>query len=478
MNEPLDQKHTQTELDSTQIDDYPNDNHKIPKLTLLGRVTILLISGLLVFFFTPPGRKWVSKLPILSTLQTSQEATAQDSEPITILTVETIKANSVNSYQVERTYTGIIIPRRSSSLGFERGGKLLSLTVDQGDPVKVGTPLAFLDTKNLKAKQQELLAQRKQVNAQYKELQAGSRTETIAAAKSTVKSLQSQLKLAQTKSKRRQELYTSGAISREQFDEATTDVNTLQARLNEAQSKLDELQTGTRPEKIEAQQALLQQLDAKFASLEIELEQSTLKAPFAGRIANRLVDEGTVVSTGQSILTLVSDKALEAHIGVPVNAASQIPSGSNQQLQIGTRTYQAKVLSTLPQVDSATRTLTVVLGLDKSAAREVRAGQVVRLKLTETIANSGYWLPTTALVRGVRGLWSCYVLGKSENVAADPKKAFPVEQRDVEVLHTKSDRVFVRGTLQNSDQVIINGNHRLVSGQLVRPVETVNFSSS
>ncbi len=476
MNEPLDQKHTQTKLESAQIGDYTNDNHKIPNLTLFGRATILLLSGLLVFLFTPPGRKWVSKLPILSTLQTSQEATAQDSDPITILSVETIKVNLVNSYQVERTYTGTIVPRRTSSLGFERGGKLLNLTIDQGNQVQVGTPLAFLDTKNLKAKQQELLAERKQVNALLKELQAGSRTETIAAAKSTVKSLHSQLKLAQIKSKRRQELYTSGAISREQFDEATTEVNTLQARLNEAQSKLDELQTGTRPEKIEAQQALLQQLDAKLASLEVELEQSVLKAPFTGRIANRLVDEGTVVSTGQSIFTLVSDKALEAHIGIPINTANQIPHGSNQQLQIGTRKYQAKVLSTLPQLDSATRTLTVVLGLDKSAARKVRAGQVARLKLTETIGNSGYWLPTTALVRGVRGLWSCYVLGKSENVAAEPKKVFSVEQRDVEVLHTKSDRVFVRGTLQNSDQVIVNGNHRLVTGQLVRPIETVNFS--
>ncbi len=476
MNEPSDQKHTKNDLEETQIDHYPNDNSQLQKLTLFGRASILLLSGLFVFLFTPLGREWVSKLPMMSTLEPSQKATAQDSSPTTILTVETIKVNLVNSHQVSRSYTGTIVPRRSSSLGFERGGKLLNLTVDQGDQVQVGTPLAFLDTKNLKAKQQELLAERKQVNALLKELQAGSRNETIAAAKSTVKSLHSQLKLAQTKSKRRQELYTSGAISREQFDEATTEVKTLQARLNEAQSKLDELQTGTRPEKIEAQQALLQKLDAKLASLEIELEQSVLKAPFAGKIANRLVDEGTVVSTGQSIFTLVSDKALEAHIGVPVNTANQIPPGSNQQLQIGTKKYQGKVLSTLPQLDSATRTLTVVLGLRKSAAREVRAGQVARLKLTETIANSGYWLPTTALVRGVRGLWSCYVLGKSENVAADPKKVFPVEQRDVEVLHTKSDRVFVRGTLQNSDQVIVNGNHRLVTGQLVRPIETVNFS--
>ena len=221
---------------------------------------------------------------------------------------------------------------------------------------------------------------------------------------------------------------------------------------------------------------MLQQLDAKLASLELELEQSILKAPFNGRIAKRFVDEGTVVSAGQSIFTLVEANALEAHIGVPVNTATQIPLGSNQQLQIGARTYQAQVLSTLPQLDSATRTLTVVLSLDESAAKEVRAGQVARLKLSENIADSGYWLPTTALVRGVRGLWSCYVLGKSKTVASSPQTAFRVERREVEVLQTESERVFVRGTIQNSDRVIVNGNHRLVTGQLVRPVETANFS--
>ena len=444
------------------------------KKRLINLMLILPLSGLLIFLLIPSEliRKRVSKLPNLSTLQPNQVVTAQDSSSTTILPVETIKVNLVHSYQVNRTYTGTIVARRSSSLGFERSGKLEVLTVDQGDQVKVGTPIAQLDTKNLKAQRQELLAERKQANALLKELQAGSRDETIAAAQSTVNSLDSQLKLARSKSKRRQELYDSGAISREQLDEATTEVNTLQARINEAQSQLDELLTGTRPEQIEAQEAVLQQLDAKLASLELKIEQSTLKAPFTGKIADRFVDEGTVVSAGESIFTLVEASALEAHIGVPVNAASQIPLGSKQQLQIGARTYQAQVLSSLPQLDSATRTLTVVLGLDQSAATEIRAGQLARLKLSENIADSGYWLPTTALVRGVRGLWSCYVLGKPEFVANDPNKAFRVEQREIEVLQTESERVFVRGTLQNSDRVIVNGNHRLVTGQLVRPVDT------
>lgn len=431
----------------------------------------LLLLGLLTFLLIPFGGKWSNQLSLLATRPKDQPQTYKDVALTNILPVETTEVSLVNSYQVNRTYKGTIMTRRRSSLGFERGGKLLSLIVDQGERVKIDMPLATLETKELKAQKQELLAEKKQVQAGLEELKAGSRQETITAAQSMVKNWQSELKLAQIKAKRRQLLYTSGAISREQLDIAKTEVDTFQARLNESQSKLDELLTGTRPEKITAQQASLEQLDAKLASLEIKIEQSTLKAPFSGVINQRLVDEGTVIAAGESIFNLVEDQSLEVHFDVPINTTNQIPLGSKHQLQIGSKIYQAQVLSTLPQLNPTTRTLTVILGLDQSTGIEVRAGQMAELKLSENIADAGYWLPTSALVRGIQGLWSCYVLGKSELVVDSAHRAFRVEQREVEIIQSESDRVFVRGTIQDKDQVIVNGNHRLVINQLVQAID-------
>lgn len=207
--------------------------------------------------------------------------------------------------------------------------------------------------------------------------------------------------------------------------------------------------------------------------LEIRLE--AIKPSFPKLDAKRFVDEGTVISPGQPVLTLVENDALEAHVSVPVATGLQIPIGRIQQLQLKAKTYQAQVISTLPQVDSVTRTSTVILRLPAAATGEVRAGQITRLSLSKTISEPGYWLPTTALVKGIRGLWSCYVLGRSE--VADGRGAFRIEQRELEVLHTQSDRVFVRGTLQQNDQVVINGNHRLVVDQLVYSLETQDFGS-
>ncbi|MDJ0897269.1 MAG: efflux RND transporter periplasmic adaptor subunit [Xenococcus sp. MO_188.B8] len=433
---------------------------------------LLMLSGLLVMFLIQSDHKWVSQLSNSSTLLPHQVVPSQDSSATTILPVETIKVNPVDSYQRSRFYTGSAVARYTSQLGFERSGQLVRINVDEGDQVTTGTPLAYLDTSNLKVQQQELLAQRAQAVAQLKEMQAGPRAETIAAAQASVRNLQSQLELAEKKRSRRESLLQQGAISREQLDEVVSETSVLQARLDEAQSQLDELQAGTRPERIEAQVASIKQLDASLANLEVELAKSILKAPFAGTISARKADEGTVISPGQSVMSLVGNE-IEVHIGMPVSTAERIQLGSTWPLQIGAQTYQARVSSLLPVLDSSTRTVTVVLTLDNLVTKAVSPGQVARLKLVEQIPTSGFWLPTTALVQGGRGLWSCYVLGEpaqSESIASEAINFFHIQRRDVEILQTESDRVLVRGTIQPGDQVIVNGTHRLVPGQLVRPM--------
>ena len=67
----------------------------------------------------------------------------------------------------------------------------------------------------------------------------------------------------------------------------------------------------------------------------------------------------------------------------------------------------------------------------------------------------------------MRGLWSCYVLGETEQL--NKSNYFSIKRKDVGILHVDGDRVFVQETLENGDMVITNGNHRLVTGMKVQP---------
>ncbi len=437
---------------------------------------------------------------------------ASISPPITVLPVETILLEPVQSYTVIRTYTGEITARRTSELGFEQSGEVIAINVDEGDQVAAGTPLAILDTRSLDAAKAEMEAQRSQAVAQLAELEAGPRLETIASARATVQDLQKQLDLAETRRRRREELYQEGAISREQLDEIQFETGSLQARLDSAQSQLDELLAGTRQEQIDAQRSVIQQLDASLDRITIDIRKSTIVAPFAGQIGARYVDEGTVIGAGQAVLRLVETGILEARIGVPVDVAPMMQPGTTQTLWIDDQSYPAQVTSILPELDGSTRTVTVLLTLQARAG--LTSGQTVRLEVptsieiaSETSPDQGsisdgssldgssldgsnfagsdadpgsspstqaaYWLPTTALVPGTRGLWSAYTLQPIdpqttedlELETSDP--IFTVEQEQVEILHTQGERVLVRGTVMVGDQVIVSGIQRVVPGQWV-----------
>ena len=50
-------------------------------------------------------------------------------------------------------------------------------------------------------------------------------------------------------------------------------------------------------------------------------------------------------------------------------------------------------------------------------------------------------------------------------------------RRDVEVLHAESQRTLVRGTLQEGDEVIVSGTHRVVAGQRIRELPVSELAS-
>ena len=425
-------------------------------------ITPMILTVLLTFWASPYIRSYWSRGTSLNSV--APPITQNSAKP---LPVQTTTVGKNESHKIWRSYTGTLVARRQSSLSLERAGKITQVLVNEGDRVTAGMPIAYLDTQKLIAKQQELLARRTQLTAQLQELKTGSRQETIEVARLELLDWHHRLKLSRLKQQRRQQLYREGAISLELFDEATTEVKSHQARYQQAQNKLQELRSGARSESIAAQQAAVSEIDAVLASLGLDLEKSILKAPFSGTIAKRLVDEGTVVAEGQAIVDLVEQQALEARIGVPVAIANRLVRGNEERLQIDNQNYRAKVLSILPQLDPTSRTATVVFKLEDSARSTLRVGQVAQLKLATTITDSGYWLPTTALTKGVNGLWTCYVLGTTTE---NDRTAFEIERRHLETIYTDGDRVLVRGTLQAGERAIVSGTHRLVPNMLVQPV--------
>jgi RND family efflux transporter MFP subunit len=383
--------------------------------------------------------------------------------------VETVTAKEVTSFEVQRTFAGLVAARRASDVGFERAGRLVEVLVDEGDRVGRGQPLAQLDTRNLEAKRRELSAHRAQAAAVLAELVAGPRAETIAAARAEARDLDSQAELQKVNYARRRKLREGRVISQEEYDQAAFGAQAAEARAEAAQRRLDELLAGARKEQVDAQRAAIAGLEAALADVEVNLAESTLLAPFAGEIAARHLDEGAIVGPNTPVLRVVEGGQREARIGLPPSTAALLRPSDTLRVIVAGKPYNASVAAVLPELDVATRTQTAVLRIETDDDCGPSPGQIARIDLTDRNQNTGYWLPSTALARGGRGLWSVYavVSAKRNSSRVNRAERLIVERRDVEVLHTTGERVLVRGTLSEGEQIVSAGLHRITPGQTV-----------
>lgn len=403
---------------------------------------------------------------LVSRWLTNDDLTTEAS--FSVLPVETTSITPVDGVAMNRFYSGRIEARRSSDLAFEASARIASILISEGAGVSRGQALARLDARRLQLQIDQAEAQLRQAQARLNELRAGPRTETIDAVRARLDEARQQLELSRIQTARREELLARQAISQEEFDQLNYRTRSVEAAFNSLAAQLKEVETGTRREQIVGQEAIVAELESRVGALKLDLAKATLRAPFAGVVSERFLDEGVVVAPGQAVLRLVESSSPEARIGVPAAVASGLQIGRQLTVESLGAEYPARVTGILPELESATRTATVVLAVDAEPGASIIPGQVARIALESQDDVSGFWLPVGALTPGVRGLWSCLALVAAEPDLSAAGPLFELETRQVEILHTEGERVLVRGALQPGDEIVSNGSNRVTAGQLVQ----------
>ncbi len=409
---------------------------RLARFTIL---TTMCLIGLLVyskwdFASTAAQKLWQSTFPpdLQKALRIPPKAT--------ILPVDTIQVVNQNQADVPRQFTGIVKPRRASQIGFNRVGVIDEILVERGDRIEAGTILAKLNTNLLKANLKAVQAQYRAAEAKLSELIAGPRSQTIESARAQVASAKAELELARTSFNRAQRLVGAGAVSQQDFDNARTSVAAKEESLRSVQNALDELLEGTRSEQVLAQRAQLVELEAAQEQIQVQLDESLLRAPFAAMVSDRFVEPGAVAAPGAVAFRLIDAESPEVWIGMPPDYLATIRGLKELQLTINDRSYPAVLKSILPELDEATRTNTVVLELRGDHSNLAVFGQVAKIDLVRKLDLAGFWVPLAALTQGDQGLWALLSLEPVE--ASD---TFVLKRLEVEVVQVGTDRAFVRG---------------------------------
>ena len=320
--------------------------------------------------------------------------------------VAVMQLERMDSYDVTRRFIGQVEATRSTDLAFERGGTVAEMLVEEGETVAAGDIVARLDTRSLEA--------------------------ALARQEATRRALESDRELAVLTLERTQALEARGFAATQAFDEARLGLNAIDARLAE--------------------------IDASLASTRIDLEKSVLRAPFNATVGTRMIDDGAVAGGGQAVLSLLENHAPLVRIGLSPERARTLAVGQTHTLELQGETVEAQLTSIRPDLDPSTRTVPVLFDLPEGVSAPYC--QTVELELTESIAESGFWVPMTALKEGQRGLWP--VLAAAPDAAASL-----VVTEAVENLHLDGQRAFVRGTLTEATPSLATGTHLVAAGQRV-----------
>lgn len=390
------------------------------------------------------------------------EAISPPVEDRAYLTVKTEALTPGESGTNSLTYSGTLRAGKSTQVGFLRSGRIESLYADDGSRVTEGRLLGVLDTRSLEARRGELLAQLAEARAASDEVEAGPRKYERQAAVDQVRQVESQLTLVRTKLERRRTLFQNGAVPKEQVDELVSQEQDLVNQLKAAQNRVRDLDAGARPETREVARSRIGQVQANLESLQVQIADSELKAPYSGIVSQRLLDEGAIVSTGQPVFEIMTAGLLEATLNLPPERARELKPGQQINVSSEGESYKALVKEVLPQADTATGTQPVILSVP--TAPGLVAGGLVVFQVDTEQTGEGYWVPTTALLPGERGLFMLYTVAPLEGQS----DLFEVKKQAVEIMRTTGERAFVRGTMTGRPEVIVEGVQRVVPGQKVR----------
>jgi RND family efflux transporter MFP subunit len=316
---------------------------------------------------------------------------------------EVVKAEAAGA--LSRTFTGIVEARVQSDLGFRVGGKILERSVNMGQRVQKGQILMRLDSVDLNL--------------------------SFAAQKANVEAARAKYIQAKADEARYAALVKSGAVSRQEYDQARMALDSAKAQLEAAEA-----------------QAKVSGNSSEYA---------VLLADADGVIVRTLSEPGQVVAAGQTVIQLAHDGPREALINLPEGVRPDLGTTASARLYGRDQMYQARLRELSDAADPASRTFAARYVLEGEAA-STPLGSTVTITLV-TKQNTGddfTQVPVGAIHDRGSGPGVWIVNGKSE-----------VKFRSVTIASIGQEHVVLSSGVRAGEKVVALGAHLLHEGQVV-----------
>jgi len=264
--------------------------------------------------------------------------------------------------------TGYVTARREATVSAQITGALTSVLIEEGEHVKAGQVLAQLDDSAQKASLAQAQA-------------------ALAAARALLVQFQAQLEQARRDNQRNQDLIERKLVSQQALETSQTQVATLSAQ-------------------VESQRRQVELADATLRGAQVQLDYTTVRAPFTGVIIAKAAQAGEIVSpisagggfTRTGVGTIVDMDSLEIEVDVNEAYINRVQPGQPAQAVLDAYpdwTIPAHVIAIIPTADRSKATVKVRIGLEQKDPR-ILPDMGVRVSFLEQSAAGGAGRPDSA----------------------------------------------------------------------------------
>jgi len=196
-------------------------------------------------------------------------------------------------------------------------GRLVERPVDRGQQVEKGDRLFVIDPVLAKAEVARSEGALAETQSRYENLLKGKRPEELDVMRGQRREAEESLALAETELKRQGQLLERGFTTRQNFDQAQSQVYQLRSRVASltAQEKVGEL--AARFDEIDAAKAQVEQDEANLAQAKKRLDDLMPVAPEDGLIENTFFNVGEWVPAGTPVVSLLPPFRVKLRFYVP-----------------------------------------------------------------------------------------------------------------------------------------------------------------
>lgn len=334
-----------------------------------------------------------------------------------------VEVSTVEQREISRTVetSATLAGSRSLTVTPEVGGIAEKIYVDQGDEVEAGDPLVRIASVDYSLAVDSAQSQKQAARAGLD--QAKARMET-----------------ARKQYERFQELYEDDVVAKAKFEEVKTAYEQAKAGYEAAKAQAERASTGVK-------------------QAQTRVDDTVVRAPFAGHVVRRMLDEGSVIRPMASpVLHIVDDEPIRAEGSVGELNVPEIEEGMEATVRVDAlpeESFQGAIKMVNRQIDPRTREAAIRVELPNEEG-QLRAGMSGTITI-ELGAREHPVVPRRALFDRQGSTAAVFVV-ESERA----------ERRSVEVDAGFEGRVPVLEGLSVGDRVVVWGRERLQDGDTVR----------